>query len=196
MMNLSNQHDSTLLPTWLWSYHLISQRIFSSVKLEKEMAVHSIILAWRIPWTEESDSLQSMRSQRVGHNWSDLAWHKWGRYLLHRIAIELATALFLLVLLVQGSFFVPSFFPLLFFPIVFLMATSLIFNSIIRKEQGSQRIGRFLCTLVFSFCYSLVTYMLTCTDNTKIFASNLLSYIFWSSLWFPRVSLLKHFLIF
>ena len=36
---------------------------------EKEMATHSSILAWRIPWTEEIDGLQSMVSQRVGHDW-------------------------------------------------------------------------------------------------------------------------------
>ena len=36
--------------------------------LEKEMATHSGILAWRIPWTEESGWLQSMGSQRVGYN--------------------------------------------------------------------------------------------------------------------------------
>ena len=36
--------------------------------LEKSMATHSSILAWRIPWTEESGRLQSMRSQRVGHD--------------------------------------------------------------------------------------------------------------------------------
>ena len=36
--------------------------------LEKEMAAHSSILAWKIPWTEEPDKLQSMGSQRVGHN--------------------------------------------------------------------------------------------------------------------------------
>ena len=36
--------------------------------LEKGMATHSSILAWRIPWTEEPSGLQSMRSQRVGHN--------------------------------------------------------------------------------------------------------------------------------
>ena len=35
--------------------------------LEKGMATHSNILAWRIPWTEESVKLQSMVSQRVGH---------------------------------------------------------------------------------------------------------------------------------
>ena len=34
---------------------------------------HSTILAWRIPWTEELGGLQSIGSQRVGHNWSDLA---------------------------------------------------------------------------------------------------------------------------
>ena len=37
--------------------------------LEKEMATHSSILAWRIPWTEEPCWLQSMGSQRVGHDW-------------------------------------------------------------------------------------------------------------------------------
>ena len=38
--------------------------------LEKEMATHSSILVWRIPWTEESGRLQSMGSQRVGHNFT------------------------------------------------------------------------------------------------------------------------------
>ena len=37
--------------------------------LEKEMATHSSILTSRIPWTEEFGELQSMGSQRVGHNW-------------------------------------------------------------------------------------------------------------------------------
>ena len=36
--------------------------------LEKGMATHSSILSWGIPWTEEADGLQSMRSQRVGLN--------------------------------------------------------------------------------------------------------------------------------
>ena len=36
--------------------------------LEKEMATHSSILAWRIPWTEEADRLQSMVLQRVRHD--------------------------------------------------------------------------------------------------------------------------------
>ena len=42
------------------------------------MATHSSILAWRILWTEEPGGLQSMGSQRVGHDWSDLAYtHPW-----------------------------------------------------------------------------------------------------------------------
>ena len=41
--------------------------------LEEGMATPSSILAWRIPWTEESGGLQSIGLQRVGHNWSDLA---------------------------------------------------------------------------------------------------------------------------
>ena len=36
--------------------------------LKKGTATHSSILAWRIPWTEEPGGLQSMGSQRVGHN--------------------------------------------------------------------------------------------------------------------------------
>ena len=41
--------------------------------LEKEMATHSSILAWRIPGTGEPDGLPPMGSHRIGHNWSDLA---------------------------------------------------------------------------------------------------------------------------
>ena len=37
--------------------------------LEKEMATHSSILAWKIPWTEDPGRLWSMESQRVGHDW-------------------------------------------------------------------------------------------------------------------------------
>ena len=41
--------------------------------LEKGMATRSRILAWEIPWTEESGGLQSIGSQRVRHDWSNLA---------------------------------------------------------------------------------------------------------------------------
>ena len=57
--------------------------------LEKEMAIHSITIAWEIPWTEEPGRLQSMGLQRVGHDWatslhltfqkkvaSGLVWHQ------------------------------------------------------------------------------------------------------------------------
>ena len=48
--------------TWVWS-------LGREDPLEKGMATHSSILAWRIPWTEEPGGLQSMGSQRVGHDW-------------------------------------------------------------------------------------------------------------------------------
>ena len=54
----------------LWSYYVQSAQfsfpIFYVYFLEKEMAIHSSILAWRIPWMEEPSRLQSMGSQRVG----------------------------------------------------------------------------------------------------------------------------------
>ena len=49
--------------TWVWS-------LGQEDALEKEMATHSSILAWRIPWTEEPGGLQSTGSQRVGHDWA------------------------------------------------------------------------------------------------------------------------------
>ena len=49
---------------WAWS---LSQE----GPLQEGMAIHSSILAWRIPWTEEPGRLQSIGSQRVGHDWSN-----------------------------------------------------------------------------------------------------------------------------
>ena len=51
----------TMRETWV-------QSLGQEDLLEKEMAPHSSILAWKIPWTEEPDRLQSMGSQKVGHN--------------------------------------------------------------------------------------------------------------------------------
>ena len=48
--------------TWVWS-------LGQEDPLEKEMATHSSIHAWKIPWTKEPGGLQSMGSQRIGHNW-------------------------------------------------------------------------------------------------------------------------------
>ena len=42
--------------------------------LEKQMATHSSSLAWRIPWTEAPGRLQSMGSQRVGHDWTTFTY--------------------------------------------------------------------------------------------------------------------------
>ena len=47
--------------------------------LEEGMATHSNIFAWRIPWTEEPGGLQSIGSQRVGHNSRDLQARTDGR---------------------------------------------------------------------------------------------------------------------
>ena len=47
--------------------------------LEKEMATHSNVLAWRIPGTGEPGGLLSMGSHRVGHDWSDLALAMWDK---------------------------------------------------------------------------------------------------------------------
>ena len=47
--------------------------------LEEDMATHSSILAWRTPWTEEPGGLQSMGSQRVGHDQSNLAQYIYSR---------------------------------------------------------------------------------------------------------------------
>ena len=44
------------------------QSLGREVSLEKEMASHSTTFAWKIPWTEEPSRLQSMGSQRVGHD--------------------------------------------------------------------------------------------------------------------------------
>ena len=48
------------------------------------MATHSCILAWEIPWTEEPDGLQSMGSQRVGHNRATAATREWGHTQNHQ----------------------------------------------------------------------------------------------------------------
>ena len=49
----------------------VVQSLGQEDSLQKEMAIHSNILAWRIPWTEEPGGLQSIALPRVGHDWSD-----------------------------------------------------------------------------------------------------------------------------
>ena len=57
------KHLSTMQETWV-------QSLGQEDHLEKEMAIHSSTIAWKIPWTEEPGRLQSMGPQRVGHNWA------------------------------------------------------------------------------------------------------------------------------
>ena len=57
--------SQTQLSDFIFTFHFYA--------LEKEMATHSSVLAWRIPWTEKPGRLQSRGSHRVRHNWSDVA---------------------------------------------------------------------------------------------------------------------------
>ena len=64
---MTKSRDVTL-PT---KFCIITGMVFLVVygcEMEKAMATHSSTLAWKIPWTEEPGRLQSMGSQRVGHN--------------------------------------------------------------------------------------------------------------------------------
>ena len=62
-------HGVVKSQTWLSDFTFT----FHFHALEKEMATHSSVLAWRIPGTGEPGGLPSMGSHRVGHDWSDLA---------------------------------------------------------------------------------------------------------------------------
>ena len=96
-----NIHDSTsvllinsFVPFLKYStykrYHMIFVFLFLTylthydTLLEKKMATHSSILAWRILWTEESGGLLSIVSHRAKHDWSDLAC-------MHALEKEMAT---------------------------------------------------------------------------------------------------------
>ena len=57
---------------WVKKLPIVQETRVHSLGWE-ENVTHSSILAWRIPWTEKPGRLQSMGSQRVRHNWSDLA---------------------------------------------------------------------------------------------------------------------------
>ena len=64
-MNFSGGSDSKTSP---YNAETLVQSLGQEELLEKEMATHSHVLAWKIPWMEESGRLQSMGSQRVGHD--------------------------------------------------------------------------------------------------------------------------------
>ena len=77
MSEISLLHHSILNLAWWAAVHGVAESqtrlsdftlTFHFHALEKEMATHSSILAWKMSWTEKPGGLQSMGSQRVGHN--------------------------------------------------------------------------------------------------------------------------------
>ena len=94
--------------------------------LELEMATHSSTLAWRIPWTEELGGLQSMGSQRAGHDWVHTHTHTHTNtfillYKCMHVSVICTTFYFLwILLLIFYDYFLPFFLFLyrLFTPIV------------------------------------------------------------------------------
>ena len=85
-------HEAAKIPAWLNDWTLLNWTCSSDSKesacntgdpehsLEKGMANHTIIVAWRIPWTKESARLQSMGLQRAGLDWAtcfhNIIWQK------------------------------------------------------------------------------------------------------------------------
>ena len=76
--------SAAMQESWVWS-------LGWEDPLEKGMATHSSILAWRTPWTEEPGGLPPVRSQRVRHNWETFtftSFHssniKWYTYTLNK----------------------------------------------------------------------------------------------------------------
>ena len=72
------------LPT-MWDTQV--QSLVREDFLEKEMATQSSTLAWKIPWMEEPGRLQSIRSQRVRHNWASLSLSFMYTYMKEKIYI-------------------------------------------------------------------------------------------------------------
>ena len=64
------------------------QSLVQEDPLEKGMATHSSILAWRIPWTDEPGGLQSMGSQRGGHDWVTLTLQDSGHLMRRADSLE------------------------------------------------------------------------------------------------------------
>ena len=79
-----------------WSFSFSISDLACMHALEKEMATHSSILAWRIPGMGEPGGLPSVGSHRVGHDWSDLAC-------MHALEKEMATPFSILAWRIPGT---------------------------------------------------------------------------------------------
>ena len=86
------------LPQWLSSkeptcnagaQEIQVQSLHQEDPLEKSMATHSNIFAWKIPWTEEPGGLQSMGSQRARHDWTTNTFRTLGTYCLQNCTCAL-----------------------------------------------------------------------------------------------------------
>ena len=85
------KHLPPMRETWVWS-------LGQEDPLEKGMATHCSILAWRNPWTEEPGWLESMVLQRVGPNWATnsftphpsafLVWNAWLNQIVNLVSIN------------------------------------------------------------------------------------------------------------
>ena len=75
---------------WVWS-------LGWEDPLEEEMATHSSILAWRIPWTEEPGRIQFMASQRFGHDWAMNTFSDSGDFMSHVCILPISISLVLYV---------------------------------------------------------------------------------------------------
>ena len=80
--------------------------------LEEGTAIHSSILAWRIPWTEEPGRRQSIGLQRVRYNWSDLACTCHGLTFLHCDSYSLHTFWLVLNFVLVFYFWVTGYYKL------------------------------------------------------------------------------------
>ena len=111
-----------MAPFHLLHLHLFSNPLFYQCRrckrygslgwedpLEEGMATHSSILAWRMQWTEEPGGLQSIGSQRVRHDWSDLVHMRHLFYWLPRLALLPHPSIFSIkTLLLEPFFLIPS----------------------------------------------------------------------------------------
>ena len=99
--------------TWVWS-------LGQEDPLEKRMATWYSILAWRIPWTEEPGRLQSMGSQRAGHDWATNTYF----YLL------IVTFIFIEISFIMKNLYVLH----IFVQSIFLWSKSFLRSTSIKKE--------------------------------------------------------------